>query len=114
MVTKLVIKPRGCQIEAVGVWKQSPVAFKLAINIFVSCNLSSGQARDRAHRECCRENASTSGSGQCRFATQAGDRSCSQTSKSTYDRGLIVADKLSSIWTENGGICQQRQCILRI
>src|SRR5438270_6541662 len=107
MITELVVKARGSQIEAVSVWEQAAVALKLVDKV------STARVGSRIYSQNIGKNSGTGSCGQRRLASQTWDRSCSQPSKSTDDCCLVISCG-RALRPEDTGIRQERHCILRI
>src|SRR5882672_11286206 len=116
LLTELVVKSSGGQIEAVIVGKEPAIAFKLAVNVLVPGNLSSGQTRNRTHCKSARHESGTDRRRQVgRWARKAGDRRVTWQRRQSVDDGkLIVAAKLATVGPEDVRIRQQGNGVLRV
>src|SRR5947209_4527913 len=106
VVTELVVKPGRGQIEAVVIREEAAIGFKL-----VDQELANG--RSRINSQNIRENSCASSRRQCGLPRKAWDRSCSQASKSTEDRCLVISCG-RTLGPENTGVGQQRNGILGV
>src|SRR6476659_8268775 len=112
MIAELMVQSRRSQIKAVGIGEQSAIAFKLAVNVLVSRNLSSRQARDRAYGESVCQNLSTHICGQSRLAGQAWDSMRYTGCQGADDRALVI--EYVGFRSKDAGVGQERHSVLRI